>query len=178
MPRGEMRVLDLCQRPLRTGKRGQAPGLHPAIAFVGVSARGSNGGMETLSASQWAFLIALGGRIVPELASLDAPAKQSFRTIIDEAISARPPAMRRRLRLLLGILRFSPALRYGRRFERLAPAKQDAVLRWFQDAPVRALRQGLWAVKTLVFMGFYGRNEAGAAIGYSPSSTGNDRLHA
>jgi hypothetical protein len=68
--------------------------------------------------------------------------------------------------------------RFGRPFDRLAPARQDAVLRWFQDAPVRRLRQGFWGVKTLIYMGYYLRADIGAEIAYHPSRSGNDRLHA
>lgn len=134
--------------------------------------------MESLSTSQWVFLLRLADRIVPEVAAFDARAEERFRAIIDDALTARPPALRRRLRVVLRIMRWLPALRYGRPFERLPPDQQDAVLRWFQEAPLRPLRQGSGAVKTLVFMGYYGRAEAGTSIRYTPSSEGNARLHA
>lgn len=134
--------------------------------------------METLSASEWAFLRHLAVRIVPEVANLDARTGADFRAVVDEALSARPAAVRRQFRVLLGLLRWLPALRYRTSFERLSPRRQEAVLRWFQDGPIRPLRQGCWGVKTLVFMGFYGRPEVGASIGYMPSFAGNDKLHA
>ncbi len=134
--------------------------------------------MKTLPASDSAFLLTIARRIVPEVAAFDARAEARFRTLIDEALSARPPALRRRLGLMLRLMRWAPALLYGRPFESLSPRRQDAVLRWFQECPLRPLRQGSWAVRTLVFLGYYGREEAGGEIGYAPSFEGADRLHA
>lgn len=131
-----------------------------------------------LSASQAGLLFSLAARVVPETAGLDGPAKERFGAIVDQALSARPAAVRRQFRVLLSLLRWLPALRYGAPFERLAPGRQDAVLAWFQDAPLRPLRQGFWGLKALVFMGYYGRAEAGEAIGYAPSFAGNERLRA
>ncbi len=133
--------------------------------------------METLTAWQWDFLIRLAGRVVPETADLDEEAWARFRAIVEEALGARPPAVRRQFGALLGILRWLPLLRYGRPFEGLAPERQDAALGWFQEAPLRPLRQGFWGLKALVFMGYYGRAEAGAGVGYVPDVAGNDRLH-
>lgn len=132
--------------------------------------------METLTEPQWRFVRGLGARIVPELSGLDAAGEARFRAIIDEALAARPPEVRRQLGLFLTLLRWAPALRYGAPFERLGAARQDAVLAWFHDCPIGRLRQGFWGLKTLVFMGYYGRAEAGAGIGYAPSFTGNERL--
>ena len=124
------------------------------------------------------FLLLVGERIAPGIAELDAGARARAEAIIAAAIDARPPALRRRLAAFLRVLRWTPLLRFGRPYDRLAPAEQDAVLRWFHDAPVAALRQGFWGVKTLVFMGYYGRVEAGGQIGYRPSRDGNAILHA
>ncbi len=132
--------------------------------------------METLTEPQWRFVRGLGACIVPELSGLDAAGEARFRAIIDEGLAARPPEVRRQLGLFLKLLRWLPVLRYGAPFERLPPARQDAVLAWFHDCPSSRLRQGFWGLKTLIFMGYYGRAEAGAGIGYAPSFTGNERL--
>jgi hypothetical protein len=125
-----------------------------------------------------AVLLAVGRRIAPGIADLDAAARDRVAAIMARAIAARPRALQRQLALFVQVMRWAPVVRYGRPFERLDPPRQDAVLRWFQHAPVAALRQGFWGVKTLVFMGYYGRPEAGAAIGYRPSRSGNAILHA
>jgi hypothetical protein len=124
------------------------------------------------------FLLLAGERIAPGIAALDADAREQVSAIIAQAIEARPPAVRRQLAMFLGVLRWAPLLRYGRPFDRLPPARQDAVLRWFHNAPITALRQGFWGVKTLVFMGYYGRPDVGGQIGYRPSRDGNAFLHA
>lgn len=124
------------------------------------------------------LLLAVGARIAPGLADLDPAARDRAVTIMRHAVAARPPALQRRLALFLELIRWAPVFRYGRSFNRLDRVRQDAVLGWFQDAPVTAFRQGFWAVKTLVYMGYYGRPEAGAEIGYRPSRSGNAVLHA
>jgi len=134
--------------------------------------------VKTLSEPQWRFVLGLASRIVPEVADLDAEGEARFRAIVDEALAARPPQVRRQLGLFLTLLRWLPALRYGAPFERLAPARQEAVLAHFHDCPVGRLRQGFWGLKTLVFMGYYGRAEVGEGLGYAPSFKGNERLAA
>ncbi len=124
------------------------------------------------------FLLIVGQRIAPGIAELDAEGRARVAAIIAAAVDARPAALRRQLAAFLHVLRWAPLVRFGRPYDRLAPAEQDAVLRWFHDAPVAALRQGFWGVKTLVFMGYYGRPEAGAECGYQPSRDGNAVLHA
>jgi hypothetical protein len=125
-----------------------------------------------------AFLLIVGERIAPGIAALDAAGRQDVTRIIENAVAARPPGLRRQLAVFLQILRWLPVLRYARPFDGLDPARQDAVLRWFHDAPVAPLRHGFWGVKTLVYMGYYGRPQVAATIGYRPSLTGNDFLHA
>jgi hypothetical protein len=124
------------------------------------------------------LLLAIGARIAPGLAALDAPARARVVSIVEHAVASRSPKLQRQLALFLNVVRWAPLLRYGVPFHRLDPARQDAVLHWFHDAPLEALRRGFWGVKTLVFMGYYARLEAGAEIGYRPSRTGNALLHA
>jgi hypothetical protein len=63
-------------------------------------------------------------------------------------------------------------LRRGRRFPRLAPAGRVRCLLRFQDSPILLLRRGFWGLRTLAFMGYYGRAEAAAGIGYAASAAG------
>ncbi len=121
------------------------------------------------------FLEALVARIVGLEPSETVP--EAALTIVQDAIAKRPPALRRQVGLFLALLRWLPVWRYGARFERLAFEQQIAVLTWFQSAPISLLRKGLWGVKALAFMGYYGRPEIGPELGYRPSSGGNDLLH-
>lgn len=134
--------------------------------------------MTFLTGSRRAFFLVLAARIVPESASLDAEAGGRMLVLVEEALSTRPARTVRELALFLRVLRWLPALRYGRPLERLGPAAQDAALRWFQDSPVTLFRKGFWGVKTLVYLGYYGRPEAAPAIGYQPTTNGNRFLHA
>jgi len=124
------------------------------------------------------FFLALAARIVPETAALDAAARDRLVALVDDMLATRPASLLRELSLFFGVLRWLPALRYGRPLDRLDPARQDAALAWFQDSPVALFRKGFWGVKTLVFLGYYGRPEIGETIDYRPARDGNSLLHA
>lgn len=134
--------------------------------------------MPFLTGRRRRFFVALAARIVPESSSLDAEASSRMLALVEDTLSTRPAKTVRELALFLRVLRWLPVLRYGRPLDRLGPAAQDAALRWFQDSPVTLFRKGFWGVKTLVYLGYYGRPEAAPAIGYRPSTNGNLFLHA
>lgn len=127
---------------------------------------------------QWEFLFAVAARVAPPVTEFDPERRARFRAIISEALALRPPAVVGQIGMFLGVLDRAPALRYGRTFRALDPARQDAVLRWFQEAPLQKLRQGLWGVKTLVYMGTYAQTEIAPRLHYAPSFDGNVHLHA
>jgi hypothetical protein len=131
-----------------------------------------------LTPTQRAFLLAIAPRFVPAAAAFGAGEADEFCGLIDEALAERPAALQRQFGLLLAVLRWAPAVRYGRPLDALPPARQDGVLRRFQDAPVQKLRSGFWGLRTMIYIGFYGRPAAGPAIGYTPSRDGNALLHA
>ena len=133
--------------------------------------------MLPLSERQWRFLRVVAVRVAPPVAGLDAAGASRFEAIVGKALADRPPALVRQFRLFLALLRWAPLLRFGARFERLSPARQDAVLRFLLDAPVAKLRAGFWGLRALVFMGYYGQPENWPAIRYAPSFDGNERLH-
>ena len=122
------------------------------------------------------FLFALAARIVPETNALPDEERAAFAALVDEALAERPPSLRRQLGLFLAVVRWLPVLRYSARFDRLAPARQDAFLRWLADNPIELVRKGFWGVKALVFLGYYGRPAVYATIGYRPASDGNALL--
>jgi hypothetical protein len=134
--------------------------------------------MDNLSVGQRALLLAVGARLVPEVASLDERGTASFRAIVADALAERSTAMRRQLGVFLALVEHAPVLRFGARFTRLSAPAQDRVLRWLQDAPISLLRSGFWGMKALVLMGYYARPEAAAEIGWTPSFAGNEKLHA
>ncbi len=120
----------------------------------------------------------LAARIVPETTELDAAGLSRFFGIIDEALQDRPASVRRQFATFLGVLRWAPLARYGSPLDKLRAARQDAVLRWFEDCPVSLLRKGFWGLKAMVFMGYYGQPETNEFVGYAPDFDGRERLHA
>src|SRR6185503_1143755 len=92
---------------------------------------------------------AVAGRIVPsEPDSPGADCEAALR-IADRALFERPERDRRLLTVFLKVLEYLPVLRYGRRFSRLRPEAQHAVLRFFEtNRWVARLRQGFFGVKT------------------------------
>ena len=92
--------------------------------------------------------------------------------IVDAALQDRDSGTRKQFGTSLGVLRWTPVARFGRPFDRLPSARRDAILRWFQDCPLGLLRKGFWSLKALVFMGYYGRPECWAEVGYNPEFDG------
>ncbi len=127
--------------------------------------------------NQRGFLLVLARRIVPAAALLDTPGQEALLALIDDALSVRSVATRRQFAVFLRVLRWLPVARYGRPLDHLTPDRQDEALRWFQDSPLPLLRSGLWGVRTLVLLGYYGRTDVGAQIAYRPSRFGNALLH-
>jgi hypothetical protein len=112
------------------------------------------------------------------VAALDEAGLSTMLGLIDRTLAERGEGVRRKLAAFLGVLRWGPALRYGRPFDALPPQRQDAVLRWFESAPLSPLRQGMWGLKSMVFMGYYARVEAWQEIGYAPAFDSLERLRA
>lgn len=110
--------------------------------------------------------------VVPGFAELSQSSRDQFLEIIDDELGERPENMRRQLALFLTILNIAPFFRWGRSLGRLEAVDARRALRWFQDAPIQRIRQGFWGLKTLVFMGYYGRSAVWPEVGYSPDFGG------
>ena len=115
---------------------------------------------------------AMATAIVPEAERLDGPAWDELEGIVENALSARPESLRRQLRLLIRALDLLPLLRYGKTFRSLDPIRRTRFLHRVENAPLLALRRGFWGLRTLVFLGYYGREEARASIGYRADPRG------
>ncbi|HEY8375069.1 MAG TPA: gluconate 2-dehydrogenase subunit 3 family protein [Nannocystis sp.] len=112
--------------------------------------------------------------IVPEAASLTEDDWAEVERIIEDALAARPPALRRQLQTLIRVIQLRPLLLYGRTFTALDPARRTLVLRRFENAPLLLLRRGFWGLRTLVLMGYYARPAAAKEIGYCADPRGWD----
>jgi hypothetical protein len=115
---------------------------------------------------------ALAQTFVPEMASLDDGDWAETEAIVEAFLAARPEKVRRQLVLLVRLLQLLPVLRWGRPFTALDAARRTRFLAAVQDAPLLLLRRGVWGLRSLAFMGFYGRAAAAAAIGYRADKRG------
>lgn len=114
----------------------------------------------------------LAAAIVPESRSLDEAGWEEVERIIEQGLQSRPAGIRRQLRVLVRALTVLPFFRFGRTFGALDPRQQASFLRGMQRAPLLLLRRGFWGLRTLVFMGYYGRAAARDEIGYRASLRG------
>jgi hypothetical protein len=134
--------------------------------------------MTSLDDARVDLFLAVACRVVPEVAALSAEGRSTLTAIVDRALQDRPAGVRRQFALFLGVIRWLPAIRWGKTFDRLDESRRDRFLGWLQECPSRKLRQGFWGLKTLVFMGYYGRPEAGSEIGYATRRDATEMLHA
>jgi hypothetical protein len=110
--------------------------------------------------------------IVPAAAELDADGWRDVEMRIETALSARPAKLRRQLRLLMVVLEWKPILRHGRPFSRLDSRRRTAFLDRVQHSSALLLRRGFWGIRTLVYLGYYGRPEVRRSIGYRADPRG------
>ena len=115
---------------------------------------------------------AIAESVVPEAAQLDEARWQALEAIVEQALAQRPPKIRRQLGWLIRAIDTLPVLTTGRRFRSLDAGRRTRLLERLQNAPFLLLRRGVWGLRTLVFMGYYARPEAAAAIGYRADARG------
>jgi hypothetical protein len=117
---------------------------------------------------------AIAETVVPESSSLPPSDWSELEAIVERALAQRPVKVRRQLGLLIRIIDLLPVIATGRRFVSLDAAGRERWLARLQGAPVLLLRRGVWGLRTLVFMGYYARPAAAAAIGYRADRRGWD----
>ena len=110
--------------------------------------------------------------VVPDAKQLDEPGWLALEKLVEDALEIRPPALRRQLQLFLRAIQWLPVVRYGRTFAVLGDEQRRRVLRYVQDHPIERIRCGFWGLRTLAFLGYYGRPEGANAIGYRPDPRG------
>lgn len=113
---------------------------------------------------------------VPSATELDEAAWLRAEALVETALSDRPAQVRRQVVLFLRILSGLSWLRFGRSLERLTPSQAHKLLSPLERSPLLTLRRGMWGVRTLAFMGFYGQEELRRAIGYAAAPGGWDSL--
>jgi hypothetical protein len=115
---------------------------------------------------------ALAEAFVPAAARLDEPGWADLEALVEQALAARPEALRRQLLLFIRALDGLAVLRHGRRLPALDPARRTRLLAAVGRSPVLALRHGVWGLRTLVMMGYYARPAGQAEVGYRASPRG------
>jgi len=110
--------------------------------------------------------------VVPDAKQLDTPGWLALEKLVEDTLAMRPPALRRQLQLFLHAIQWLPVVRYGRTFSALGDEHRSRALRYLQDHPIERIRCGFWGLRTLAFLGYYGRPEGAHAIGYRPDPRG------
>lgn len=108
----------------------------------------------------------MAGTVVPRVRDLDDEGWNAACRIVENALSDRSRADRRRLRLFLVAIQWLPVLRWLRPFTALSAERRRRFLTALQDAPLLLVRRGVWGVRTLTFMGFYGLPDVRRELGY------------
>ena len=128
--------------------------------------------MGSLSQDFRPLIRAIATTVVPEAERLDASGWTAFENTVDQSMEDRPPALQRRVRLFLRFIQWSALLRHGRFFTSLDTERRARHLERFQDHSNEVLRLGLWGIRTIVFMGYYGQARIADEIGYRPHPRG------
>lgn len=115
---------------------------------------------------------ALAQTVVPEAERLDDQGWRDLIALVEAALADRPEGMRRQLLMLIRLLGVLPFFRYGRTFLGLDSGRRRRFLESIQESPLLLLRRGFWGFRTLVLLGYYGRPEAAAEIGYRADPRG------
>jgi hypothetical protein len=117
-------------------------------------------------------LRALAQGIVPEAETLSNEDWHDLYRIVRIALADRPPVVARQLSVFVRVLDAYALLRYGRRLSGLSAAQRHTLLQSIERAPVLLLRKGLWGLRTLVLMGYYGRPAAAKQLHYAADRRG------
>jgi hypothetical protein len=117
-------------------------------------------------------LRALAQAIVPEAATLSTDEWRELYGVMRTGLAARPPVVLRQLSAFVRVLDMYALLRYRRRITGLTAAQRHTLLMSIERGPVMLLRKGLWGLRTLVLMGYYGRPTAAKQLHYAADRRG------
>lgn len=110
--------------------------------------------------------------VVPDASALDEKAWNEVDALVEKTLARRPLGTRRQIVLFVRAVEQLPRLRWGRPFTKLSADERTRFLSGLEHAPLLLLRRGFWGLRTLVFLGYYARPEAAAAIGYRADARG------
>lgn len=118
------------------------------------------------------ILRAVATAVVPESASLDERAWTEVDAVIDEALATRGSRVERQVVVFLRLLQLLSMVRNGRPLTALNATQRVSFLESVERSPLLLVRRGFWGVRTLIFMGYYTRDDVAASIGYRASAQG------
>jgi len=123
-----------------------------------------------LKAWQGRILVGLAAYIVPETAAASGRSIHAMVAAVDDQLKPRPRLQQIEFKLLLLGLGGITLLPSG---------WQVRLLRFLEGFPIRLVRVGIWGLKTLIYLGYYGQDDVQKRIRYRPSKLeGNALLHA
>ncbi len=111
---------------------------------------------------------------VPEAGALTAEAWDEGETLVEGLLAGRSSKVRREVRLLIRVLDVLALLRHGHGLARLDGDRRERLLSSLQDSPVLLVRRGVWGLRTLAFLTYYGTANGRAAVGYRAAPAGWD----
>lgn len=116
-------------------------------------------------------LRALAISFIPETALAHGEQWAALEATLEHVVQSRP-GLRRQLVLLIGLLDAAARIRYGRGLLGLDTVRRGALLENLAASRWLLLRRGIWGLRTLVMLGWYGQPEVTAALGYRASAAG------
>lgn len=115
---------------------------------------------------------ALAVTFIPEVAAGSDADWSAMEGIIARALAPRPPALQRQLVLFIRILDLLARIRHGRGLVGLDPGRRHRFVSAVARSRLLLFRRGVWGLRTMVMMGWYGRPEIQRALGYRASAAG------
>lgn len=109
---------------------------------------------------------------IPGAAGLSQEALDRLLARVDARLAAEEPGLGRRLRLFVRVMHFFPLVGYGRTFGRLSQARRTEFFGRVEESRFALFRVGLWGLRTLLYLGWYGDSEVQAGLGYRPDPRG------
>ena len=110
--------------------------------------------------------------MIPATAELDLAGVERVLARVDARLAMEKPGLCRQLRIFVRVLWWLPLFGSLRTLDGLSPERREAFLMKIQDCPVTKLRVGLWGLRTLLYLGWYGDPAIQQGLGYRPDARG------
>ncbi|MEX2281028.1 MAG: hypothetical protein WEE89_00915 [Gemmatimonadota bacterium] len=110
--------------------------------------------------------------VVPEAGTLGVDDWAEFYSLVEHALSMRPPAIVKQLSAFVTLINLLALARHARSFVYLTSGQRYTLLHSLETSRLGTLRKGMWGLRTLMLMGFYARPAGRAAIGYRADARG------